>query len=63
MQNEPGSLEEVAVLMRDNLPPDLWIADFGKQIGWGRGNEAARARMTTLRVEELRAIGLAGKTS
>ena len=51
-------MQEVAVLMRDNLPPGLTIAEFGKLLGWGNGNEMARARMENLTVEELEAIGL-----
>ena len=58
MHNTPSSMEDVAALMRDNLPVGLTVADFGKQMGWGRGNDAARARMTTLTGEELQAMGL-----
>lgn len=58
MQDEPNSMQEVAALMRDNLPAGLTAAEFGKRIGWGKGDGAARARMATLTIEELRAIGL-----
>jgi hypothetical protein len=51
-------MDEVAALMRDNLPAGLTVADFGKQIGWGRGNDAARMRIATLTVEELTTLGL-----
>ena len=51
-------MQEVAALMRDNLPPGLTAAEFGKLIGWGQGNEAASERIATLTVEELQAIGL-----
>jgi hypothetical protein len=58
MQDGPNSMSDVAALMRDNLPAGLTIAEFGTQIGWGSGNDAARARIATLTVGELRAIGL-----
>jgi hypothetical protein len=57
-QNELRSLQEVAALMRDNLPTGLTAAEFGKLIGWGEGSDAARARIATLTVEELREIGV-----
>lgn len=57
----PRSLEEVAALMRDNLPTDVTLSTFGAVIGWGRGDEDAKRRISTLKRAELESIGLSAK--
>jgi hypothetical protein len=56
--SQPRSLDEAAELMRRNLPAGVSLARFGAAIGWGRGNDAARQRITTLTREELDNISL-----
>ena len=58
MASEPRSMDEVAALMRDNLPQGLLLAEFGQRMAWGRGSAEALRRKDTLRVDELREIGL-----
>jgi hypothetical protein len=54
----PGSMDEVAELMRENLPHGISPAEFGQRMKWGRGSEEARQRILTLSIEELHDIGL-----
>jgi hypothetical protein len=58
MTNEPQSMSEVAVLMRQSLPAGMSPSDFGERIRWGRGSDDALNRMKSITVEELTAIGL-----
>ena len=39
-------------------PSGLNPAMFGQAIGWGTGHEAARKRMATITIEEIRATGI-----
>ena len=58
MSDYPQSMDEVAALMRDNVPPGLSPSEFGRKLKWGRGNDGARERMKTLTRRELEEIGL-----
>jgi hypothetical protein len=47
--------------MASNLPEtpgEMSIAEFGRAIGWGRGDDAARARADTILLPELYTIGV-----
>jgi len=61
--NEPKSMNEVAVLMRQSLPEGMSPSEFGERIGWGRGSEDAVERMKTLTVQELTEIGLTSEAA
>ena len=54
----PRSMDDVAELMRNSLPPGMTPAEFGQRMKWGRGNDEARQRISTLSAEELLDIGL-----
>lgn len=54
----PNSMDDVAILMRENLPRGMTPAEFGNHMKWGRGSEDAKQRINTLTVEELEGIGL-----
>jgi len=58
MPREPDSMDEVADLMRENLPAGMSPAEFGKRMNWGRGSAEAEARMPTITIGELERIGL-----
>jgi hypothetical protein len=58
MIEPPESIDEVADIMRENLPPGMRPAEFGQKMNWGRGSDAARDRIKTLTLEELKDIGL-----
>ena len=45
-------------LPRPPIPGGMGLNAFGKFIGWGTGNDAARARMQTITAQELRQGGL-----
>jgi hypothetical protein len=51
-------MDDVAELMRNNLPQGMSPAEFGQRMNWGRGTEQARQRISTLTIEELHEIGL-----
>jgi hypothetical protein len=51
-------MDDVAELMRNNLPRGISPAEFGQRMKWGRGSEQARQRISTLTIEELHEIGL-----
>jgi hypothetical protein len=51
-------MEEVAELMRRNLPAGATLATFGAAMKWGRGSDEARNRIAILTRQELAAIGL-----
>jgi hypothetical protein len=57
MENEPQSMNEVAVLMRQSFPAGISPSEFGERMGWGRGSDQAIERMNSITVEELNAIG------
>jgi len=59
----PSSMDEVAVLMRQNLPGEMSPSEFGRQMAWGRGSEEALKRMATVTANELRGIGLTSETA
>jgi len=63
VEEPPTSMNEVAELMRKNLPGEMSPSDFGRQMAWGRGSEEALKRMTTVTVNELRGIGLTSETA
>jgi hypothetical protein len=53
------SFDDVAALMRNNLPPGLTLREFGQELmHWGSGSQMARNRMTTLTISELQAAGM-----
>jgi uncharacterized protein DUF4951 len=54
-------MDDVADLMRDNLPAGMSPAEFGQRMKWGRGSGAAQQRISTLSVEELYQIGLSAE--
>jgi hypothetical protein len=58
MQELPDSMEQIAELMRENLPQGIAPAEFGQRMKWGRGSDEARQRITSLTVDELHEIGL-----
>lgn len=52
-------LDDVASLMRANLPDGLTPRQFGEEImRWGKGNAAARDRVDTITFEELNKAGV-----
>ena len=51
-------MDEVADLMRNNLPLGMTPAEFGQRMKWGRGGNEALARIASLNMEELIEIGL-----
>jgi hypothetical protein len=58
MSAAPQTINDVAELMRDNLPTGMTPADFGQRMKWGRGNDEALRRIETLTFAELNQIGL-----
>lgn len=58
MSAAPQTMDDVAELMRNNLPDGMTPAEFGQRMKWGRGNDEALQRISTLTVEELHDIGL-----
>ena len=53
------SFDDVAALMRNNLPSGITLREFGQGLmRWGSGSYAARNRMITLTASELRAAGM-----
>ena len=58
MAGEPKSMDEVAALMRENLPNGMSPAEFGQRMAWGRGDDEAFRRIDTFTVEEMHEIGL-----
>lgn len=58
MFEPPKSMDEVADLMRENLPQGTTPAQFGQRMKWGRGSDEARQRIQSLATEELNDIGL-----
>lgn len=58
MAREPNSMDEVALLMRENLPSGMSPAEFGQRMAWGRGSNEAVRRIDTLTAVELHEIGL-----
>ena len=58
MVRQPTSMDEVAALMRENLPEEMTPAEFGQKMAWGRGSDEARQRIGSLNLEELQIIGL-----
>jgi Domain of unknown function (DUF4951) len=61
MFETPSSMDDVAELMRDNLPQGMTPAEFGQRMKWGRGSDAARQRIKTLSIEELHEISLSAE--
>jgi hypothetical protein len=56
------SLEDVAALMRANLPLGITLREFGQKImRWGSGSQMARQRIETLTASELRAAGMSAE--
>ncbi len=53
-----SSLDDVAAVMRSNLPEGMTPKQFGEVMKWGGGNETARARIATLTADELRQAGI-----
>jgi hypothetical protein len=51
-------MQEVAELMRENLPHGMTPAEFGLRMKWGRGSDEARQRIASLTIAELQEIGL-----
>jgi hypothetical protein len=51
-------MDDVADLMRTNLPPGITPAEFGQRMKWGRGSGEARERIKSLSIDELKEIGL-----
>jgi hypothetical protein len=47
-------MDDVAALMRANLPKGMTPKAFGEVMQWGKGSASARTRMATLTVDELR---------
>jgi hypothetical protein len=58
MSAAPQSMDDVADLMRNNLPPGMTPAEFGQRMAWGRGINEAEQRISTLSDQELHEIGL-----
>ena len=61
--NDPKTMQEVAVLMRQSLPAGISPSEFGERLAWGRGNDEALERMKSLTVDELAAIGLTSEAA
>jgi hypothetical protein len=61
MFEAPTSMDEVADLMRENLPHGMTPAEFGQRMKWGRGSDEAQQRIDSLSVEELHKIGLSAE--
>lgn len=58
VDESPKSMDEVAELMRTNLPAGMTPAEFGQRMQWGRGSADAERRIESLTVEELNVLGL-----
>jgi hypothetical protein len=58
MFEAPSSMDEVADLMRKNLPAGMTPAEFGQRMQWGRGSKEARQRIGSLNIAELHDMGL-----
>jgi len=54
-------MDEVADLMRENLPHEMTPAEFGQRMKWGRGSDEARQRIDSLSIAELHEIGLSAE--
>lgn len=53
------SMDDVAALMRFDLPPQITLREFGREVmRWGTGSLMARQRMATLTADELRTAGM-----
>jgi hypothetical protein len=52
------SMDDVAALMRDNLPAGMTPKRFGEVMQWGRGNASARQRIGTLTAADIRDAGI-----
>jgi hypothetical protein len=53
------SMDDVAVLMRANLPDGVTLREFGHDVmHWGTGSASAQDRMATLTLDELQAAGI-----
>jgi len=61
MSAAPQSMDDVADLMRNNLPQGITPAEFGQKMAWGRGNDDAQQRISTLSALELHEIGLSAE--
>jgi hypothetical protein len=61
MSEAPSSMNEVAELMRANLPQGMTPAEFGQRMKWGRGSDEARNRIASLAIEELNDMGLSAE--
>src|SRR5262249_49589294 len=55
------AMDDVAALMRANLPSGMTPKQFGEQMQWGRGSASARQRIVTLTAEELRTAGISAE--
>jgi uncharacterized protein len=53
-----NSMDDVAALMRENLPKGMTPKQLGEVMQWGRGSASALRRIPTLTVEDLRAAGI-----
>ena len=51
-------MEDVARIMRENLPHGVSLAEFGQRMGWGRGADDALTRIQSLKLPELHELGL-----
>lgn len=51
-------MDDVAALMRANLPPGMTPKQFGAVMRWGTGNAIARQRIVTLTADDLRNAGI-----
>ena len=58
MFDAPSSMDDVANLMRENLPQGMTPAEFGQRMKWGRGSDEAQQRIGSLTIGELNDIGL-----
>ena len=53
-----NSMDDVAALMKANLPKGMTPKQFGEVLRWGRGSAPARQRKASLTAEELRQAGI-----
>jgi hypothetical protein len=51
-------MDEVAALMRANLPKGMTPKEFGEVMQWGKGSASARAREASLTADELQRAGI-----
>ena len=53
------SLDEIAAVMRANIPPGITPRQFGQEVmRWGTGSAMARRRMATLTAGDMKRVGL-----